>query len=141
MHNLFLVYFVNLYIFRVYLGLSSGGTTVCIQQLVLVILFRRLSVVLVGLGNPTRTTDSNLKRIISSNCCIHTVVPPDDRPRYTRNMQRLTKYTKNKLCVKLIFLYTISSESVTKWRGVEEETWWKMQTELNIPGTFALFVF
>jgi len=40
MHNLFLVYFVNLYMFRMYLGPSSGGTTVCIQQLVLVILFR-----------------------------------------------------------------------------------------------------
>ena len=42
-HNLFLVYFVNLYIFRPYLGPSSGGTTVCIQHLVLIILFRRLS--------------------------------------------------------------------------------------------------
>jgi len=43
MHNLF--YFVNLYMFRAYLGSSSGGTTVCIQQLVLII----LSVVLIGL--------------------------------------------------------------------------------------------
>jgi len=44
------------------------------------------SVVLVGLeSNPTRTTDSHLKRIISANC-IHTVVPPDDGPRYARNM-------------------------------------------------------
>jgi len=33
----------------------------------------------------TRTTDSHLKRIISTNCCTHTVVPPDDRPRYARN--------------------------------------------------------
>jgi len=40
MHNLFLVYFVNLYMFRACLGPSSGGTTVCIQQLVLIILFR-----------------------------------------------------------------------------------------------------
>jgi hypothetical protein len=48
MHNLFLVYFVNLYMFRVYLGPSSGGTTMCIQQLVLIIAFRWLSVVLVG---------------------------------------------------------------------------------------------
>jgi hypothetical protein len=30
MHNLFLAYFVNLYVFRVYLGPSSGDTTVCI---------------------------------------------------------------------------------------------------------------
>ena len=51
MHNLFLVYFVNLYMFREYLGPSSGGTTVCtsIQQLVLNILFIRLSVVQGGL--------------------------------------------------------------------------------------------
>jgi len=49
MHNLFLVYFVNLYMFRAYLGPSSGGTAVCIQQLVLVILFRWLSVVLANL--------------------------------------------------------------------------------------------
>jgi len=49
MHNLFLVYFVNLYMFRAYLGPSPGGTTVCIQQLVLIILFRYLSVVLLGL--------------------------------------------------------------------------------------------
>jgi len=49
MHYLFLVYFVNLYMFQAYLGPSSGGTTVCIQQLVFIILFRRLSVVLVGL--------------------------------------------------------------------------------------------
>jgi hypothetical protein len=36
--------------------------------------------------NPTGTTDSHLKIIISTNCCKHTVVPPDDRPRYARNM-------------------------------------------------------
>ena len=34
LHNLFLVYFVNLYMFRVYLCPSSGGTTVCVQELV-----------------------------------------------------------------------------------------------------------
>ena len=33
-------YFVSLYKFRAYLGPSSGGTTVCIQQLVVVIPFR-----------------------------------------------------------------------------------------------------
>jgi len=55
MHNLFLVYFVNLYMFQEYLGPSSGGTNVCIQALVLIILFRWLSVVLVELeSNPTR---------------------------------------------------------------------------------------
>ena len=59
-------------------------------------------------SNPSSTTDSHLKRIISTNCCIHTVVPPDDGSRYARNMYRLTKYTKNKLCIKLGFLYTRS---------------------------------
>jgi hypothetical protein len=81
--------------FRAYLVPSSGGTTLWIQQL--------------DWNNPTSTTGSHLKRIISTNCCIHTVVPPDDRPRYARNMLRLTKYTKNKLCNKLVFLYTIMS--------------------------------
>ena len=37
-------------------------------------------------SNPTRITDSHLKRIISTNCYIHTIVPPDDVPRYARNM-------------------------------------------------------
>ena len=41
--------------------------------------------------------------------CIHTVVPPDDGPRYARNMYRLTKYTMNKLYIKLVFLYTVAS--------------------------------
>jgi len=54
-------------------------------------------------------TGSHLKRIISTNCCTHTVVPPDDGPRYAGNLWRLTKYTKNKLCIKLGFLYTITS--------------------------------
>jgi hypothetical protein len=33
-------------------------------------------------SNPSRTTDIHLKRIISTNSCIHTVEPPDDGPRY-----------------------------------------------------------
>ena len=41
----------------------------------------------------------------STNFCTHTLVPPDDGPRYARNMWRLTKYTTNKLCIKLVFLY------------------------------------
>ena len=60
-------------------------------------------------SNPSRTTDSHLKRIINTKCCIHTIVPPDDGPRYARNMYRLTKHTKNKLCIKLVFLYTTIS--------------------------------
>jgi len=106
MHNLFLVYFFNFYMFRAYLDQLWGGTTVYKQQLVL-ILFRWLSVVLVGY-NPNKKSENHLKRIISTNCCIHTVVPPDEGPRYARNMKRLTKYTKNKLCIKLVFLHAIT---------------------------------
>jgi len=105
MHNLFLVYFVNLYMFRPYLGPSSGGTTVCIQQLGIIVLIRWQFIVLIEFQtNPI--TDSHLKRTIRTSCCIHTVVPPDDGTRYARNMYRLTKYAKNKLCIKLDFLYT-----------------------------------
>ena len=53
--------------------------------------------------------DNHLKRIISTNYCIHTVVPPDDGPRYAQNMSRLTKYIENKLCIKLVFHYTVIS--------------------------------
>jgi len=105
MHNLLVAYFVNLYMFRAYLGPSSGGTSAFIQQFVLTILFRCLSVVLDS--NPSGTADSHLKIIISTNCFIHTVVPPDDGTRYARNMYRMTKNTTNMLCIKLIFLYTI----------------------------------
>ena len=44
---------------------------------------------------------------VSTNCCIHMVVPPDDGPGYARNMYRLTKYTKSTLCIKLVILYMI----------------------------------
>jgi len=47
-------------------------------------------------------------RIRSTNCCIHMVVPPDEGPRYARNMYGLMKYTKNKLCIKLVFLYMMT---------------------------------
>jgi hypothetical protein len=57
MHNLFLVYFVNLYTFWAYLGPSSGGTTVRIQQLVLIIqvpivVYIRLYLLMMGLDTP-----------------------------------------------------------------------------------------
>jgi hypothetical protein len=42
--------------FRAQLSPSSGGTIVCIQQLVLIILFRSLSVVLVGPIQPGQQT-------------------------------------------------------------------------------------
>jgi hypothetical protein len=49
-----------------------------------------------GVGTQTGKQTVIQKATISTNCCIHTVVPPDDRPRYARNMQRLTKCTENK---------------------------------------------
>jgi hypothetical protein len=59
----------SLHVSGIYRPIIRRFTTVCIQQLV-----------------PTRATDSHLKTIISIKCCIHTVVPPDDGPRYARNM-------------------------------------------------------
>jgi hypothetical protein len=46
-------------------------------------------------------------RILSTNCCIHTVLHPDDEPRYARNTYRLTKYTKNETNIKFVFLYSL----------------------------------
>ena len=110
MHILFLVYFVNLYMFWVDIDPLSGGTTVCIQHLLHIIICRWLSVVLFG-----SIEDSHLKRIICTKCCIHTFVLPDDGPRYAQNLLRLTKYAKNKTCIKLVFLYTnISKCTVNK---------------------------
>jgi hypothetical protein len=40
----------------------------------------------IGTYHPCRTTDGRLERIISTNCYIHTDVPPDDGHRYGRNM-------------------------------------------------------
>jgi hypothetical protein len=60
-----------------------------------------------------------LKIIINTNCCIHTVVPPDDGSRYARNMLSLTKYTKNKLCIKLFFFCTQGASefiSLLQWQ-------------------------
>ena len=121
MHNLFLVYFVNLYMFRAYLGPSSGGTTYVYNNWCLLLFLDDCLLYWLG-WNSTSKTDRHLKRIISTNCCIHMVVPPDDGPRHARNMYRLTKYTKNKLCIKLVFLYTIISRcTVNKtWKRNKE---------------------
>jgi hypothetical protein len=81
--------------FRAYLGPSSGGKTLCIQLLVLIFFLDGCLL--------SWLEDSLLKRIISTKWCIHTVVPPEDGPRYPRNMYRLTKCTKNKLFIKFFF--------------------------------------
>jgi len=59
--------------FREYLCPSSGSTTVCIQQLVLTIFWGECLLSCLDCCNPTSTTDSDLKGIISTSCCIHTV--------------------------------------------------------------------
>jgi hypothetical protein len=65
MHNLSSVHFVkHLYMFRACLQHIIRRDTIWIQQLVLTVLCRWLSVV------PARTTDSHLQRTISINCCI-----------------------------------------------------------------------
>ena len=70
-----------------------------------------MSVVLVGLERiqPGQQTEPN--KNISTNCFIHTVVPPDDAPRYAKNMYRLTKYTENMICIKVVFLHVYYSVS------------------------------
>jgi hypothetical protein len=65
MHNLFLEYLVNLYMFRAYLVPLSWLDWIQSNQ---------------------DNREHHLKRIISTNCCLYTVVPPDDGPRYARNM-------------------------------------------------------
>jgi hypothetical protein len=40
LHAQLLVYFVNLYMYGAYLGPSSGGTTVCIQLVLIILCFR-----------------------------------------------------------------------------------------------------
>ena len=58
-------------------------------------------------SNPARETDSHLKRTISTNCCKPTAYLLMMGCRYALNMQRfLTKYTEDKLYIKLVFLYT-----------------------------------
>jgi len=74
-------------------GSSSGGTTVFTQHMVFVILY-------------TEYICYSVHRITNTMCRINTVVPPDDGPGELRNMYRLliklTKYTKNKSCTKLV---------------------------------------
>ena len=102
-NNLFLVYFVNLYMFRAYLSPSSGGTTVCIRQLVR--LFFLDDCLLSWLD--FQSNQDNRQSSKNTNCCIHTVVPRDDGLRYPRNMQRLTKYSLLRVrCVSSWFLLT-----------------------------------
>ena len=88
----------------------------------------------------TSTTDSNLKRIISTNCCIHMVVPPDDGPRCARNMYRLMKHT-NILLYYNILLYKYINWLLVKptpsiYIGISELRLWNaVPTYISINST------
>ena len=93
-NDLFLAYFVNsiynFYMFRTSPGPSSGGTTVFLRHLVLVILRSWLSGMQDGsMQDGSCIPDSQLYRLISTKCRINKVVPPDDGPGEVRNMYRL----------------------------------------------------
>ena len=89
MRILFLVHFVNLHMFRAYLDPSSGGTSICIQELVLILLFRWLSNVLVGLfqfnQDKRRWGWRNILRISRASSC-----------RFCTEWYRDTRSTKHK---------------------------------------------
>ena len=71
---------------QAYLSPSSRGTTVCIQQLVLISLFRRLSLVLVGSEQSNQD-----KRQLPSTCF---------GSRYARNILRIS-------CASIWFSFTV----------------------------------
>jgi hypothetical protein len=72
--------FINLYMFRATVGLTSGETAVFVRHLVLVLLSG------MQCGIPPCIPDSYSHRIISAKCRTNTVVSPDDRPIVARNM-------------------------------------------------------
>ena len=113
MHNLFLVYFVTLYTFPPCGPYGLYRASVLVQGCALphftFLNVSGLSRPIIKKYNQSYQNNRQSSKRISTNCCIHTVVPPDDGPRYSRNMYRLTKYTKNKLCIKLAFRYIIIS--------------------------------
>jgi len=59
--------------------------------------------------------------ITSTKFPINTVIPLDDGPKDARNMYRLTKYAKNKLCTKLVLftgLYRDAGQQNIKYKEV-----------------------
>jgi len=77
--------------------------------IVLIILFRKQSVFLFGLFQSKHDNRLSSRKHNNHNCCIHKNVPPDDGPRYARNLYSFMKCTMNKFCIKLDFLYKIVS--------------------------------
>ena len=141
MHTLFLVYFVNLNIFRAYLGPSSEGTTVCIQQLVFIILFRWLSVVLVGLELQYQSNQDNRqssKRIISTNCIhvhrLYLLMMGLDTPEICRGWRNILRiscasswlfFTRNKRDIGSVYSFVWGTVPKFAWRcEVNHENSW-----------------
>jgi len=79
-------------------GPSSGGTTACIQKLVLIILFRRLSVV------QSNEDDSHLKTIISTNSYIrlYLLMTGLDTPETCRGWRNILRIS----CASSWFFFT-----------------------------------
>ena len=82
MHNLFLVYFVNLYMFQAYLGPSP-------------------------IQSNQHNSQSSKKNNKKYQLLYTYSLSPDDWPKYTQNIYRLMKYTKNMLCIRLVFISTV----------------------------------
>jgi len=85
--------------FRAYLGPSSGGTTVWIQQLVLIIIFRWLSVVQPG------------QQTVVIYLRLYLLMMGLDTLETCRGWRNILSYN---LCIKLVFLYTIISRCTVK---------------------------
>jgi len=102
MHKMFVlqeVYFMHYTASGIITPISSWGTIVRTQL---------LTFVLVGFQSNQHNRQSSKKnnkyQLLYTYGCTS-----GDGPRFARNMYRLMKYTKNKLCIKLGSLYTISS--------------------------------
>jgi hypothetical protein len=99
--------------FRPYLGPSSGGTTVCIQQFVPIIIFIWLSVVVVGFEQSNQdnrqSSKKNKYQLLYTYGCTSLWLALI-RPKHVEFDEI---YTKIKLCRKLVFL---CKRTVKKYR-------------------------
>ena len=69
--NLFLVYFINLYMFRATICPSSGETTVCMRHLVLVVLCGKLSGMQERMLQQSLHVSGDYVPIIRRNSCVY----------------------------------------------------------------------
>jgi hypothetical protein len=95
----------NCYFFKKHISVNCVKKNQLVEQLILSIFCQPLHVlgisrpiirrynhicVTIGTSNPTWTTDSHFKRIVSTNCCIHKVLPPDT-PETRRGWQNVPR--------------------------------------------------